>query len=94
MVSFLGLDMGAVEPTDWTAEFLQAESEHLREVAANIWTMYYALTRPKVILNVTAVTKWDAETEEKRRKEGNFKIMLDHGLRMVEIKAALTQVRK
>ena len=92
MAKQLELTLGQTPPQDWTLEAVNAEEEGRRTVALSLFTFYRSLSTRGCVINVLEVWKWDSDAGESNRKEGNFKLALDYGLRMLEVKAQLQEV--
>ena len=58
----------------------------------NLRNFYYAIFRPRVSAIVHSASKWDWDAEENVHRTRNFRLVIDHGLRMFEAKVALNEV--
>ena len=58
-------------------------------MALKLLSFYQSLVAPRVLVNMHEVWKNNVEIGEPERKAGNFKLVLDHGKEMHEIKSVL-----
>ncbi len=89
MAKPLHLTLGGTPPDLWTEEAALAKEEGRKNVALKLLSFYQSLVAPRVLVNIREVWKNNVETGEPERKAGNFKLVLDHGKEMHEIKSVL-----